>query len=202
MQEDLISLENVRETSRIELLMSILPERVGSLLSLNNLRSDLDVAFETADSWIEILERLYFCYRIQPYGLPQLRAAKKERKLYLWDWSEIGNPSARFENLVASQLLKYCHYHEDVEGYRMELRFLRDSQKREIDFIVLKQGKPQFGVECKSGETSISDRIAYFAPRIPVPRFYQVHLGKRDYENPKLRARVLPFTTFAHELGV
>ena len=80
-QEDLINLEHVKEVSQIDLLASILPERVGSPLSVNNLRQDLSVAFETADRWVTILENLYFCFRIQPYGLPKLRAATKEKKL-------------------------------------------------------------------------------------------------------------------------
>jgi len=79
----------------------------GVPLSINNLRQDLAVAFETIDRWITILENLYFCFRILPYGLPRLRAATKERKLYMWDWSVCATPSARFENLVASNLLKY-----------------------------------------------------------------------------------------------
>lgn len=108
-QDDLISLEHVKEVSQLDLLAHSLPDRVGSPLSVNNLRQDLSVAFETADRWINILENLYVCFRIRPHGLPQLRAVKKERKLYMWDWSLCENPAARFENLVASHLLKHCH---------------------------------------------------------------------------------------------
>jgi hypothetical protein len=56
---------------------------------------------------------------------------KKERKLYLWDWSVCADEAARFENLVAANLLKYCHHLEDTAGEMMELRFLRDSAGRE-----------------------------------------------------------------------
>lgn len=37
----------------------------------------------------------------------------------------------------------------------MDLRFLRDTDKRELDFVVLKDDKPLFAVECKSGEKQI-----------------------------------------------
>ena len=201
-QEDLVSLEHVKEVSQIDLLASILPERVGSPLSVNNLRQDLSVAFETADRWIAILENLYYCFRIQPHGLPKLRAAKKERKLYLWDWSLCEDPGARFENFVASNLLKYCHHIEDTQGDSMDLRFLRDSAGREIDFVVVRNGKPEFAVECKTGEQKLSRNIAYFASRADIPRYYQVHAGKRDYEITEHRARVLPVTRFARVLGV
>jgi len=201
-QEDLVSLERVDEVSQLDLLSQVLPSRVGSPLSVNNLRQDLSVAFETADRWISILENLYFCFRIQPHGLPRLRAARKERKLYMWDWSVCETAGARFENAVASHLLKYCHRLEDEQGDRMELRFIRDSQGRELDFVVVRNGKPQFAVECKSGDRSLSRHISYFATRTKIPSFYQLHLGDRDYEIADYRARVLPFTTWARILAI
>jgi uncharacterized protein len=201
-RDDLTSLEHVKEVTQLELLADVLPDRVGSVLSINNLRQDLSIAFETADRWIGILENLYFCFRIKPYGLPKLRAAKKEKKLYMWDWSVCADPAARFENLVASNLLKYCHLQEDQEGERMELNFIRDSVGREIDFVVVKNGKPMFGVECKTGDRGLSKHISYFSQRAPIPTFYQVHMGERDYEITDARARVLPLTMFAGILGV
>ncbi|MFC1766464.1 ATP-binding protein, partial [Planctomycetota bacterium] len=176
-QEDLVNLEQVKEVSQLSLLAQVLPDRVGSLLSLNNLRQDLSVAFETVDRWITILENLYFCFRIVPYGLPHLRATKKEKKLYMWDWSLCSDSAARFENLVGSHLLKFCHQQEDTEGDSMELQFIRDSQGREIDFVVVKNSKPLFAVECKSGEQGLSRHVSYFSQRSNIPNFYQVHMG-------------------------
>jgi len=201
-QDDLVSLENVREISQLGLLVNVLPERVGSILSINNLRNDFQVAFETLERWVTILENIYVCFRISPFGLPALRTAKKEKKLYLWDWSLCEDRSAKFENLVASNLLKYCHYHEDRDGERMELHFLRDSQKREVDFVVTKNGQPLFAVECKTGEASLSKNITYFSRRSNIPTFFQVHLGKKDYEVPESKARVLPFSTFSEILKI
>jgi predicted AAA+ superfamily ATPase len=166
----------------------------------------VEVAHETVDRWVRIFERLYVCFRIPPYGAPRIRAVKKEQKLYLWDWSAVPaarageaapEGGARFENLVACQLLKYCHFVEDTEGYGMELRFLRDTDRREVDFLVLKEGRPHFAVECKAGERAVSPAMFYFRERIEIPRLYQVHLGTRDYE--KGGVRVLPFQTFCQE---
>lgn len=201
-REDLLSLEQVREVGQIELLAQMLPARVGSPLSVNNLRGDLEVSFETADRWIRILENLYFCFRISPFGLPKLRAVKKERKLYLWDWSVCPDEASRFENLVASNLLKYCHHLEDTAGEEMELRYIRDSTGREVDFVVLKKRCPVFAVECKLGERGLSRQISYFAQRTEIPQFYQVHLGDLDVEFSEHRARVLPFHRFAEILGI
>jgi uncharacterized protein len=120
----------------------------------------------------------------------------------MWDWSICDNPASRFENLVASNLLKYCHLIEDREGDRMELRFVRDSQGRELDFVVVRNNKPLFAVECKMGEHQLSRNISYFAQRTNIPLYYQVHMGKKDYEIAEFKARVIPFTTMAGILAV
>ena len=122
------------------------------------------------------------------------------KKLYLWDWSLIPDVSAKFENFIASQLLKCCHFIEDTEGFRMELCFIRDTDKREIDFVVLKEGQALFAVECKSGEKNINPALYYFMERTPIPKFYQVHQGRKDFE--KNGVRVLPIQTLCKELGL
>lgn len=199
--DDIRDLEAVRDISNIELLAENLPERVGAPLSINNLANDLGVNHRTIENWVSILERVYYCFRIAPFGSSKINAVKKEKKLYLWDWSQLESAGSRFENLVASHLLKYCHFLEDTQGEQMELRFLRDIQKREVDFVVLKNKKPVFAVECKTGEKKVSEHLSYFKERTSIPNFYQVHLGERDYV-PAEGIRVLPFLTFSRELGL
>jgi uncharacterized protein len=197
-REDLRDLEQVREISLIEHLTDLLPSKVGSPLSVKSLREDLQTDHKTAERWLQILENLYVCFRISPYGSPKVRAVKKERKIYLWDWSSVENDGPRFENMVASQLLKYCHWIEDSEGHAMELRFLRDTDKREVDFVVLKNRKPLFAVECKSGDKAIGPALGYFAERTPIPYFYQTHLGERHFSTGKVT--VIPFIRLCQEL--
>ncbi|MCM2277726.1 MAG: ATP-binding protein [Oligoflexia bacterium] len=199
-QEDLRDLERVQDVALIRLLVDALPERVGSPLSVNKLALALEVSHPTLKRYLEILENLYVAYRISPFGGPKIRAVKKEQKLYLWDWSTVEDEGARFENLMASQLLKYCHFREDTEGYRMELRYLRDTDGREVDFVVLQDRKPVFAVECKAGDRQLSSHIRYFRERTRIPRFYQVHLGQKDYGDPETGGRVLPFERFCEEL--
>jgi hypothetical protein len=101
--------------------------------------------------------------------------------------------------MVASQLLKYCHWLEDTQGHRMELRYLRDTDKREVDFVVLRDGAPEFAVECKTGERGVSPAAAYFKARTSIPAFYQVHLGSKDFTHGVSGVRVLPFERFCKE---
>lgn len=197
---DIRDLERVREVSLIDLMLDELPQRVGSPLSIGNLRDVLQVSHESVERWISILERLYVCFRLAPYGSPRIRAVKKEQKIYFWDWSLVQNSGSRFENMIACHLLKYCHFLEDTEGYRMELRYLRDTDKREVDFVVIQEKRPLFAVECKTGERAVSASAMYFKARVPVPQWYQVHLGVKDFNHAHSGIRVLPFERFVKEV--
>ncbi len=177
---DLRDLENVSDLDKVELLAEELPRRVGSPLSVKSLAEDLEVDPKTARRWIDILDSLYYCFQIPPFGSPKIRAVKKEQKLYLWDWSQIEDEGIRFENMMACQLLKFCHYHEDVNGFKMELRYIRDTDKREVDFVVLKNKIPLFAVECKLKDQTPSPHLYYFQQRTKVPMFYQVILEGKE----------------------
>ena len=193
---DINDLENIKEISSIEVLLHSLNDRVASILSIENLRQDLQVSHNTVSRWLDILQTLYVCYRISPFGSSKIRAVKKEQKLYLWDWAQVSHPGARFENMVASQLLKYCHFVEDTEGYKMSLQYLRDREGREVDFVVMKEKKPLFAVECKVSDHILSKTIKYFKERVNIPEFYQVHLGKKDIGFADRGGRALPFWKF------
>lgn len=197
--QDLRDLESVKDISLIELLCELLYDRVASPLSVKSLSEDLSVSPHTVSHWIEILENLYFCYRIGPYGTNRARAIKKTQKLYLWDWSQCTNEGAIFENLVAAHLLKYCHFHTDYNGDKMELRYLRDVDGKELDFIVIKNKKPFFAVECKTGEKQIQKSVVFFQSKFKIPRVYQVHLGSRDFGNAEKGGRIIPFYKFCLE---
>ncbi|MFN7905703.1 MAG: ATP-binding protein [Pseudobdellovibrionaceae bacterium] len=198
---DLRDLENIRDLDKMYALAEELPNRVGSPLSINSLAKDIEVDFKTMRNWLTILSSLYYSYQIAPFGSTKIRAVKKEQKLYMWDWSQVDSPGLRFENLIASHLLKYCNYLEDVQGFKMELRFLRDTDKREIDFVVLKNKKPVFAVECKHGEKSTSPHIFYFRDRTTIPHFYQVHMGK-THKQVDDQISILPFVEFCKQVGL
>ena len=90
-REDLRDLTRIREIGLIETLAMLLPERVGSPLSVNALREDLGVNFMTVQGWLEALERLYFIFKIRPYAGRLARTLRREEKVYLFDFSAIEN---------------------------------------------------------------------------------------------------------------
>jgi hypothetical protein len=173
-REDVADLERVVELGALEQLTVRLPALVGSPLSLNALREDLQVAHRTIERWMDILERLLFVFRVAPFGPPRIKALKKSRKHYHFDWTVVEDEGARFENLVGFHLLKECHFREDTEGEEADLRFFRDIERREVDFVQLIGGEPVRFVECKLAETSITPALLYLRRKFPGVECIQV----------------------------
>ncbi len=199
-REEISSLETVSDLGRLELLASALPERVGSPLSLNSLREDLQVSHQTITRWTDMLERVYGIFRLAPFGAPMLRAVKKERKHYHYDWSVVASEGARFENLVASHLLKWVEFQIDTEGRPLELRYFRDIDGREVDFVVVERNAPIALVECKLGDDAVSPGLHYLKARFPGVTAWQVSArGVRDYQSAE-GVRVAPVVRLLREL--
>jgi hypothetical protein len=187
-REDVRDLEALRELSGIQLLGDLLPERVGAPLSLNSLREDLDASHRGVSHWVDVLERLYFAFRVTPYTAKAIRGLRKMPKAYLWDSSLVPDPGARFENLVALHLLTLCHRLEDAEGHRMGLHYLRDLHGREVDFLVTVDRRPWFAVEAKLSDRVVSPTLRYFKDRLGLASAYQVSLeGERDFVQAGIR---------------
>jgi len=173
-REDILDVQSIRDIGNMKLLSDILPSKVGALLSLNSMREDLEVSHRAVTHWMDILEAFYYHFRIYPFSAKKIRSLKKEPKLYIWDWSEVEDEAARFENLIASHLLKFVHFITDNEGHKAELYYLRDVDKREVDFLVTIKNKPWFAVEVKLNDAALSPSLLYFRDRLAIPHVYQV----------------------------
>lgn len=177
---DLRDLEDVSDLDKVELLAESLSIRIGSPLSYRSLAEDLEVSDKTAKRWVQILDSLYFCYKIPPLGSDKIKATKKAQKLYLWDWSQIDDRGSRFENMVASHLLKFCDFRREMLGHRTELRYIRDDRGREVDFVVIENRKPLFAVECKLSDTAVSPSLLELRSKLSIPKWYQVSLDQKS----------------------
>lgn len=173
-KEDIRDIENVRDISALQILVEILPKKVGSLFSLNSLRGDLNVTHKTISLWVDILEKFYYHFRIHPFKNNLIKSLRKEPKLYLWDWSEIEDENVKMENMVASHLLKFCHFLSDAEGFDARIYYLRDREQREVDFLICVAGKPWFCVEVKNSFRDIPHSLKHFSAKLKIPFSYEV----------------------------
>ncbi len=184
-REDVASLERIVDLGHLELLMMRLPQLVGAPLSVNSLREDLQISFKAASAWLGALERLYAIFRLAPFGAPKIRAVKKEQKHYHLDWSLVESDAARFENLVACHLLKWVHFLQDSSGRDMELRYFRDVDGREVDFVVTEAGLPLHLIECKWSDADADRGLRYLHERFPQATAWQISAtGSKDYQRP------------------
>ncbi|MDX2051050.1 MAG: AAA family ATPase [Polyangiaceae bacterium] len=166
MREDLRDLTHVVDVSRVETLASLLPERVGSPTSVNGLREILEVTHESVQRWLLNLRELFYTFELKPFAKRISRSLKKESKTYLWEYGELKDPGARFENLVAAHLLKACHYWSDTGHGKFELCYLRNRDGKELDFLVTRDDTPWLPVEAKLSDTAPSPNWTTFLPQL------------------------------------
>jgi predicted AAA+ superfamily ATPase len=182
LRDDITSIESIHDLGTAELVLLRLPELVGSPLSINNIAEDVQVSFKTVKKWIDIFERFYAIYRLSPFGASKIKAVKKEQKHYHYDWTLVKDPGYRFENMIGNHLLKRVHFLEDSQGRDIELRFYRDNEQREVDFVVVEEKKPLCFIECKYNDSTVSDHLKYLKKKFPNVKSYQLTYNtKKDF---------------------
>ncbi len=180
--EDVRDLSRVHELKQMQLLGHLLSKRVGSLINYSSLSKDIHVSIETIRRWMSLLESLYLIFLVSPWSKNIPRSLLKEPKIYFWDWSLITNEGSRCENFIAMHLLKSCQFWTD-RGYGMfSLHFLRDKEKKEVNFIVCKDEEPWFLVEVKKSSGLLNPRLEYFQNLTGAKHAFQVVID-RDYED-------------------
>ncbi|MFN0117749.1 MAG: ATP-binding protein [Elusimicrobiota bacterium] len=200
LNEELRDLERVHDIGQLELLMLRLPELVGSPLSINNLVEDLQISHKTLTKWLEMLERIHAIFRVPPFGAPRIRAVKKSMKHYQVDWSLVREEGFRFENVVASHLLKWVQYESDTKGRELELRYFRDVDGREVDFVITENRQPIQLIEVKWADDEIVTGLKYLKARFPRSEALQISaMGKKNYVSRE-GIRVCPALPFLRGL--
>ena len=188
-REDVRDLESVRNIQLLSMFLDLLRHRVGGLVRLSNIASDIQISPKTAKSWLEVLERMYLVFSVRPYTKSLPRAVLKPPKVYFFDNGDVlGDEGVRFENLVATSLLKRIHFLEDRDGYCYELRYIRDKEGREVDFAVLKDGHLEELIEAKYSDDSISRHLQYYAERLKPEKATQIVAKlRRPYDKGRIK---------------
>jgi len=168
-REDINDLTRINNIRGLEQLVLMLPGKIGSPLSINSIREDLDVNYRTVSSWLESLKKIYLVFSIMPWTRKINRALKKEQKYYFYNWAIVKNESIRFENAVAVAILRLINRWNEYGLGDFELRYIRDRNKKEVDFLIVKNNNPLFLVECKLHDLKISPTGVRFSNLLGVP---------------------------------
>ncbi|OIO79207.1 MAG: hypothetical protein COW11_06595 [Candidatus Omnitrophica bacterium CG12_big_fil_rev_8_21_14_0_65_43_15] len=169
LQEDIRSVIDLKNVDTVEILFSLVPSKTGSPLSINNIAQDLRVAFETVKNWLTIFERFYLVFRISPWTNKVSRAITKEKKAYLFNYPLIQEEGARFENMVALELLRAV-YNWNERGYgRFSLHYIRNKEKTEVDFVITDNNRPFLLAETKLSDEEPAKSLLNFQSVFNIP---------------------------------
>lgn len=177
-RQDINEIENIKDISLLEAFYFLLCERVGSEIILSNIARDLEIAPKTAKAWLQLLEKTYGLFVVMPFSKNLAKAIVKTPKVYFYDNAEVeGDSGSKFENLVATHLLKKIHFLEDSTGDKYELNYLRDRNGHEVDFLIIKNKKPFLLIEAKVSDTNRSKSLYYFMERLKIEKAIQLVLN-------------------------
>lgn len=174
-RDDMRSLSDIKRLDDIETLFSLLPTKVGSPLSVNNLAGDLQVSFPTVKNWLDLFDHFYLTFRLSPWTKKISRAILKEKKLYLFNYPLIKDPAARFENMVALDLLRAVRSWNEWGWGDFGLFYLRNKDKKETDFLLTKDHAPFLLIETKLTDTTPDPSLLEFQSALKVPAIQLVH---------------------------
>ncbi|MFH1777038.1 MAG: ATP-binding protein [Candidatus Omnitrophota bacterium] len=169
LREDIRDFADLKKINTIEMLFSLLPTRVGSPFSINNVAQDLQVAFDSVKNWLKLFEMFYLTFRIPTWTKKISRAILKEQKLYLFNYSIIKDEAFRFENMVALELLRAV-YNWNEYGYgNFSLHYIRNKDKQEVDFLIAQKNTPLLIIETKLAQDTPAKSLLNFQSLLNVP---------------------------------
>jgi predicted AAA+ superfamily ATPase len=174
LREDIRDLTQIQQFGQLETMARLLGNRSSRQLVYSNLAGEVRVSVDTVRRWIDALCSLHLGFLVRPWFRNVSRALRKEPKWFLRDWSAIDDTGERAETFIGCHLLKAVECWNDMGLGEFHLGYLRDKSRREVDFIVIRDGRPWFLVEAKHGDGTISPSLKHFQEQTKAPLAFQV----------------------------
>jgi predicted AAA+ superfamily ATPase len=204
LREDVRDLTKIAHLDQLETLVNVLQHSSANQLIYTNLANDVQISIDTARRWINTLCNLHLGFLVKPWFKNVSRSLRKEPKWFLRDWAGIDDPGQRAETFVACHLLKAVEGWTDLGLGDFQLGYLRDTFKREVDFVVIRDNKPWFLAEVKSTDNTLSPTLTYYQEQLKIPFAFQVVLNAdyidKDCFTVKDKPLVVPAKTFLSQL--
>ena len=182
-REDVVEFSRLHEVNTMRMFFELLRERVGSPLSLASMARDLAVSPNTLRRCLDILQALYIVFTVQPWHHNIARALLQAPKVYFFDTGLVkGDDGVRFENAVATMLLKQVHWRQDTQGVDAGLHYVRTKDGAEVDFCLSEKQALTHLVECKLADAQPHRALVRFAAQFPQADAVQL---VRDLRQPE-----------------
>lgn len=143
--KDILQLGLIKSPDVIKRLLLLLAHQIGAEVSFNELASNLQIARQTVERYIELLERTFVIFRLPAYSTNQRKEISKNTKIFFWDTgvrngllkdftlSEYrSDRGALWENFIISEIAK----HNLLKGQPNNLYFWRIRDGGEVDLII------------------------------------------------------------------
>lgn len=169
LREDIRDLASVRNIEDVEALFSLIPSTIASPLSMAALGREVQVSFDSVKRWMEIFEKFFLIFRISPWNQKVSRAIVKEKKVYLFDYAAIESSGAKFENMVALELLRAVSNWNDSGLGNFTLHYVRNREKEEVDFLLANNHRPFLLVEAKMADEHPAKSLRKFQDIFHIP---------------------------------
>jgi len=180
LREDIRDLTQIQQVDQLAMLVKLLSDRSANQLVYSNLARDIRITADTVHRWIDTLNGLHHGFLIKPWFKNVSRSLRKEPKWFLRDWADIEDEGQKAETFVGCHLLKAVEGWSDMGLGKFQLAYLRDKGKREVDFAVIRDGKPWFLVEVKYREETMGGGLKYYQDQVKAPFAFQV-VVEADY---------------------
>ena len=173
LQRDVRDLAQVGDEMAFLRFLRAAAARTGQLLNMTDMARDADVAPNTAKKWLSILKASELIYLLEPYFSNVTKRMVKTPKLYFLDtglaaylteWSspetlEAGAMSgAILETWILGELLKSWQHN----GLRAPFYYYRDNDQKEIDLLIVQDGKV-YPLEFKKTASPDRSAVRHFA---------------------------------------
>ncbi len=204
LREDIRDLTQIQHIDQLAMLVKLLADRSAHQLVYSNLANNVRVSIDTVRRWIDVLNSLHLGFLIKPWFKNVSRSLRKEPKWFLRDWADIEDTGDKAETFIGCHLLKAVDGWNDMGFGKFQLAYLRDKQQREVDFVVVRDGKPWFLVEVKQQDEVIGNSLKHFQNQTKAPFAFQVVIDA-DYGDADCFAKprgpmVVPARTFLSQL--
>lgn len=203
LREDVRELTRIGEIDQLIALSTLLDARSGQQIVFTTLAKEVRVSENTVRTWTGVLSALHRGFLVKPWHRSVTAAIRKAPKWFLRDWSSIDDEGQRAETLVGCHLLKAVEGWSDMGLGRFELFYVRDKQKREIDFLVTKDQKPWFLAEVKKSDTALSPALDHMQRQLGAEHAFQVVIDEPFVKKDCFARRtptVVPARTFLSQL--
>ena len=153
-ERDIRDLINVQNENKFIKFISCVAARTSQEVNLSDLAKDVEIDRKTADAWLSIMVTSGIVILLSPYSGNTIKRIVKRPKLYFMDtglacylsrWNNAralevsAMAGAMFENYVVSEIIKgYANSGIDIKS---RLMYYRDNNGKEIDLLLLENGK-------------------------------------------------------------